>query len=264
MKKLIVLFIGLVLSTVSVAQSLPKEVLGVYKYHLEGQEGLSIISPTHFIWVMLDKDRPHPSKDQLTTAEKAKAYDAMNLAGGTHAYLGDRRVKFTFTIHSSPQAIGSSFDWTYAVDGDLVSFWIIQEDGSKGPRMQSRKLADWDAPGLCSDLNGAWAYEEFKGLYLQCGNYAVWTIHFEELSQVSTEEEKAKAFDVFDGKAAIGDCQANGKTFWNIVHASKTFEENLTLGTTYVDLGKGRSKWTMLAPNGSPEELTWHLSPPKK
>ncbi|NET32487.1 MAG: hypothetical protein F6K19_10820 [Cyanothece sp. SIO1E1] len=260
MKKLTFLFIALTLGVIMNGQSLPKEVLGVYKYHLEGQEGLSIISPTHFIWIMLDKNRSYSSMDQLSSAEKAKAYDAMNLAGGTHSYLGNQRVKFTFSIHSSPQAIGSSFEWTYAFDDDLVSFWIMQEDGSKGPLMQSRKLADWNAAGLCSDLNGAWAYEEFKGLYLQCGNYAAWTIHFQELSQVSTAEEKAKAFDVIDGKVAIGDCQANGKTFWNIVHASKISEENITLGTTHVGLGKGRSKWTMLAPNGSPSEPTWHIN----
>lgn len=263
MKKPTFLFITLLLGSVLSAQSLPKEVLGVYKYHLDDQEGISIVSPTHFIWIMLDKDRSHQSKNQLTMAEKAKAYDAMNLAGGTHTYLGNNRVKFTFSIHSDPQAINSSFEWTYSFDGDLASFWIMQEDGSKGPLMQSRKLADWDAPGLCADLNGAWAYEEFHGLYLQCGDYAVWTIHFEKLAKVSSEEEKAKAFDVMDGKAAIGDCQADGKTFWNIVHASKDYDENITLGTRFEKLGKGRSKWFMLGPNGAPDGLSWHLRLPK-
>ena len=263
-KKTIIACLSLVLCVVLCAQSPPEELLGVYKYHLEDQEGISIISPTHFIWIMLDKDRPNPSKGQLKTAEKAKAYETMNLAGGTHSYLGNQRFKYTFSIHSSPEVIGTSFEWTYTLDGDLANFWIIQSDGSKGPLMQSRKLADWDAPGLCSHLNGVWTYEEFKGLYLQCGNYAVWTIHFEELTQVSTEEEKAKAFDVIDGKAAMGDCQTNGKAFWNIVHASKIAQENITLGTQYEKLVKGRSKWTMLAPNGSPQNPTWHLSPLKK
>lgn len=259
MKKLILPVLLLTLAVGMLAQPLPKEILGVYKYQLEDQEGLSIISPTHFIWVIYDKNRVSNSKASMSLADKVKAYNANNAAGGTHSYLGEKQVEFTFSIHSTPQNVGNSFVWTYEKKGDLLHFWILSEDGTKGPLMKSKKIADWNAPGLCSDLNGTWTYEEWSGLYLQCGNYGVWTIHFQDLDQVNTDEEKAKAFDVFNGTAAIGDCKEGGKAFWNVIHAWQVQNEGQSIGTQSQNL-KDKSKWFLLNANGKEDGLSWHIT----
>ena len=205
MIKVILILASLFLLSQVYAQEIPKALIGAWKYQLEDVEGMAIISPSHFIWVIYAKDRSSFFKSELIDSEKAKAFAATNVGGGTHQSVGDNRIKVTFTHHTRPQMEWTSFEYVYAdADGDLMDYWVIQEDGSKGPLMQSKKLADWGAKRSCSGFEGVWEFEEWDGLYLQCGNYGLWTINFQNMDKVSSEEERAKAFGTFNGTVAIG------------------------------------------------------------
>lgn len=260
MKKLMLLFIHVLAGNmILLAQSPPAEVLGVWKYQLKKQEGVSIVTPTHFIWIINQKNRSEFVKEELSQTEQIKAYEAMNVAAGTVTYLGDKRIKMTYTHHSTPQLVGTSFEWTYEKEGDLLQFWIMQDDGSKGPRMQSKKLSDWEVGGDCSAFNGVWAYEEWNGLYIQCRNYGLWLINSQAIANVTTDEEKVRAFANISGSAAMSDCLANDKGFWNVIHNSDIRFEKETIGLLTETLSPGRIKCYRLDANGQTTDISWHL-----
>lgn len=240
------------------AQTSNSEILGVYQYQVEGIEGMSIISPTHFIWVISNKDRQPFSSADPSDEEKAEAYDALNIAAGTWEETGDRRIKFTYTHHVNASLIGQSFEWEYKKEGDQFNYWILQEDKSRGPQQQSRRIADWNAPGTCSQDNGTWEYVEWNGVYLQCGNYGAWVIQNELVKDASTVAGKAKAFEAMNGRFAIGDCR-EGKSFWNILHASDIRQEKAIIGCATKKLNDGRYKWQVLNVKGEPAGVTWHI-----
>lgn len=258
-KSTLLLALFLAANMTLLAQSPPAEVLGVWKYQLENREGMSIVTPTHFIWIINHKNRSEDHKEERSQAEQIKAYDAMNVAAGTVAYLGNKKMKFTFSHHSSPQLVGSSFEWTYEKEGDLLQFWIMQDDGSKGPGMQSKKLSDWEVGGDCSAFNGVWAYEEWNGLYIQCRNYGLWLINSQAIAKVTTDEEKVKAFANIGGSAALSDCLANNKGIWNVIHDSDVRSEKESIGLLTETLSPDRIKCYRLDANGQTTDINWHL-----
>lgn len=258
-KSILLLTLVLVLGFTLLSQSPPAEVLGVWKYQLETQEGMSIVTPTHFIWVITAKNRSDFQAENPSIAEKVKAYDAMNVAAGTVTYLGNKKIKFTYTHHSTPQLVGTSFEWTYEKEGDLLQFWIIQDDGSKGPQMQSKRLSDWGVSEDCSEFNGVWAYEEWNGLYIQCRNYGLWLINSQPIDKVTTDEEKVTAFDRIGGSAAISDCLGAGRGVWNVIHDSDIRYEKVAIGLVTEALSTDRLKCYRLKANGQASDVTWRL-----
>ncbi len=260
MKKITwLILLSLVTNMTLLAQSPPAEVLGVWKYQLENQEGMSIVTPTHFIWIINQKNRSEFVKEELSLAEQIKAYEAMNVAAGTVTYLGDKRIKMTYTHHSTPQLVGTSFVWTYEKKGDLLQFWILQKDGTKGPQMQSKKLSDWEVGGDCSAFNGVWAYEEWNGLYIQCRNYGLWLINSQAMDKVTTDEEKVKAFANISGSAAISDCLGKGRGFWNVIHGTDIRFEKEAIGLRTEKLSPSRIKCYRLGAKGQTTDISWHL-----
>lgn len=258
-KSILLLTLVLVSGFTLLSQSPPAEVLGVWKYQLENQERMSIVTPTHFIWVITAKNRSDLQEENPSLAEKIKAYDAMNVAAGTVTYLDNKKIKFTYTHHSIPQFVGTSFEWTYEKEGDFLQFWIIQDDGSKGPQMQSKKLSDWEVSEDCSEFNGVWTYEEWNGLYIQCRNYGLWLINSQPMDKVTTDEEKATAFDRIGGSAAISDCLGAHRGVWIVIHDSDIRYEKVAIGLVTEVLSPDRLKCYRLKANGQASDVIWHL-----
>jgi hypothetical protein len=74
-------------------------------------------------------------------------------------------------------------------------------------------------------LNGVWEYAGQKGLYLQAGNYGAWIIQNGEQPNESTDEDKAKNFDVINSSAVIGTQVSGYRHVWNIIHSKDSRNE---------------------------------------
>lgn len=240
------------------AQSPSSDITGVYRYLLEDAEGMGIVTPTHFIWVLADKDRHHFANSEPTEAEKISAFEAQNVAAGTWRFSGNQQATFTFTHHYNANQLGQSFTWEYEREGDLYRYWILGEDGSRGPLQQSRRVASWNAKGSCDAFNGVWEYQDrFTGIYIQSGGYGAWMIMPDKSMGLSTPEGKAKAFDGLNAKFVMGDCSKTDKQFWTVLHAADLREEKLTIGSTSKELKPDLFEWDLLNQTGKPIGALW-------
>jgi hypothetical protein len=207
------------------AQASKASLAGVWKYEREGWEGIAIFSPTHFIWVITDKNRQKFTSEAPAVSEKARAYEAINAATGTWELESNSRAKSTFLYASNPDRKGNFVRYDFELVGDEFTYWIIQPDGSRGFSGKYRKLADWGASSNISMLNGVWEYTGQNGMYLQAGNYGAWLIQNEEQPNASTDEGKAKNFDVINSSAVIGTHIEGNRHVWNIVHSKDVRNE---------------------------------------
>lgn len=262
MKNLILSLLSILFLTMSLylpAQSADPEALGVWKYQSEDFEGISIISPTHFIWIISNKDRSDFSHSEPTNEEKAKAFEAVNIGAGTWSSTGNKRNKMTYTHHANPNLVGNSFEYEYERDGDIINYWIIQKNGKRGDINHARKLADWNATGSCKVYNGVWDYEGFgeSAIYMQSGNYGAWVILDAIDEDLSTTIGKAKAFDATNASGVIGDCNNGKKEFWNVLHSADIRNETEVISTISKKLDNNYYHWEMLTAQGQPSGMKW-------
>lgn len=219
---------------------------------------MGIVTATHFIWVLTQKDRQSFADEKPTEAEKVSAFEAQNVAAGTWEFTGKQRVVFTFRHHYDEKQIGQSFTWEYEQEGDLFRYWILGEDGSRGDLQKSQRVATWNVPGTCDTFNGVWEYEDrFTGIYIQSGGYGAWMIMPDKQMDLSTTEGKGKAFDGLNAKFVIGDCSNTDKQFWTVLHAADMREEKLTIGSTSKELKPDLFGWDLLDQTGKPTGVSW-------
>lgn len=250
----ILCFLALFSSLHLQAQTANNDILGVHKYQAETFEGMSILTPTHFIWIINNKDRPSFASGEPTVAEKARAFESLNIGAGTWEATGKNRNKVTYTHHINHTLVGSSFEYEYEMEGDLNKYWIIQQNGERGEVNYSRKVASWEAPGSCSLYNGVWAYEDFgeDGIYIQSGNYGAWIILNEIVEDISTDARKAKAFDALLASFTVGDCQGGEVDYFHVIHSSDPRNEKGVIGGSSTPINAGSFSMQILNAGGQP------------
>ena len=116
-------------------------IVGTYIYELEGQEGMCIITKTHFTFVLTDKARKSFEGSEPSDAEKAAAFTGASSDGGTYKFVGPSRVSVHRLYSINPQLVGKDFTFEYQFEGDLCTYWILQEDGSRQPAGKARRIA---------------------------------------------------------------------------------------------------------------------------
>jgi len=121
------------------AQKSPS-IVGTYKYVLEGQEGMTIWTETHFIWVLSDKNRKPFQGEQPTEAEKAAAFGSVFADGGTYKFVGPSRITIHRLFSTDLNLVEKEFTFEYEFEGDLIKYWILQPDGSRGTLGTARKV----------------------------------------------------------------------------------------------------------------------------
>ena len=114
--------------------------VGTYVYELEGAVGMNIWTETHFIWLLTSKTRAPFQDEEPTQAEKAAAFMSLTADGGTYTITGPSRITVHRLFSSDPSLVGTEFSFDYEIDGDLVKYWVIRADGSRGPEGRSRKI----------------------------------------------------------------------------------------------------------------------------
>ncbi|MBI5913919.1 MAG: hypothetical protein HY842_00960 [Bacteroidetes bacterium] len=77
---------------------------GAWKYEWEGWEGIAIISPTHFIWLLSGENRQEFTSPTPSVSEKARAFDALIAAAGTWELVSENRAKATSLFVANPEA----------------------------------------------------------------------------------------------------------------------------------------------------------------
>ncbi len=115
-------------------------IVGTYIYELEDQEGIAIWTETHFIYLLTSKTRMPFKDEEPTESEKALAFTSLTADGGTYTFSGPSRITVHQLFSSDPNLVGTEFMFDFEFDGDLVKYWIIQPDGSRGPEGKSRKI----------------------------------------------------------------------------------------------------------------------------
>lgn len=121
----------------------PKEspsVIGTYEYVLEDMEGMCIITETHAIWVLSNKKRKPFQGEQPTDAEKAVAFDSAGAAVATYKFVGPSRITVHQLFSTNPNNVGTEFTWEYEFERELMKYWILQPDGSRGPMGKVRRV----------------------------------------------------------------------------------------------------------------------------
>ena len=138
---LFALFQMLCISPKAQNSSKSPSIVGTYIYELEGQEGMCIITKTHFTFVVTDKARKSFEGAEPSDAEKAAAFTGASSDGGTYKFVGPSKVTIHRLYSINPQLVGKDFTFEYQFEGDLCNYWILQEDGSRGPLGKARRIA---------------------------------------------------------------------------------------------------------------------------
>lgn len=121
------------------AQKSPS-IVGTYIYVLEGWEGMSIWTKTHFIAVLSDKNRKSFQGTEPTESEKVDAFTSANADGGTYKFVGPSRVTAHRLFSTNPNLVGKEFTFEYEFEGDLCKYWILQSDGTRGTMGMARRV----------------------------------------------------------------------------------------------------------------------------
>ncbi len=215
------------------AQTPCESLYGVWKYETEGLEGMNILTPGHYIWILNEKDRPH-FQNNPSMQEKAEAFDKMTISAGTWTCDGERAT-VTPQFAQDPDEIGTSFSFDFHIIGDKGDYWVIDPEGERLPKGVARRVADWEEDSPCSKLNGVWTYEGLNGMYIQSGTYGAWVVADPDQAQLASDLEtppgKARAFQAIEGYFALSDCKGDHRCHWTIVHSSNPAMEKQILYT---------------------------------
>ena len=104
---------------------------GTWEYLLDDREGMSICTDTHYLWILVSKERESFQGDRPTEAEKASAFSSAYAEGGTYAYSGPTRVTHHRLFCTNPNLVGTEFSADNEFDGDLLRMWHLNPDGSR-------------------------------------------------------------------------------------------------------------------------------------
>ena len=202
------------------------ELEGVWQYDLPTERGMFFCSNNRYVWVLIPKDRKPFAAEQPTSAEKATAFDYLNISTGTFACDG-KRVTATHLYTKNPKESGQSFQFDYEKKDGKIKYWVIQADGSRGVEGNSYKIADFKAATQngCDRMNGFWEYDlpDHHGIFVHSGGYYSWIWvqkkFWDSKPAISSLESKALAFDNIIATAGTVNCDNQGRYTWNRIHA---------------------------------------------
>ncbi len=220
--KFFFIFSGFLHGIYGLSQNPGNDLLGVWKYEVEGMEGICIFTPGHCAWVYLRNDRPNLNGKTLGQQDKVSAYNGITDVGILTWKSDGKRATTSWMGSTWPDNVSKtgSFSWDYEIKGDQWQFWIIEPDGKRGFAGKARRLASWNDKSPTSHLNGVWTYQNiYQGKYVHCADYGIWLITGDPGFKTGTDEEKAKAFDSVNG-AAVACRLGNGREYWHVLHAT--------------------------------------------
>lgn len=136
-----VLFLVLIGYTITQAQGQGPSVVGTYEYVLEGQEGMTIWTKTHFVWVITPKGRKPLEMQNASDSAKAAAFSGVVAGAGTYEFVGPSRIRIHRLYSSNPNLVGKDFTFEYEFKGDLCHYWILNPDGTRGSMGTSRRIS---------------------------------------------------------------------------------------------------------------------------
>lgn len=116
-------------------------IIGTYIYELDGQEGIAILTKTHCTFIITGKNRKSFQGSEPSEAEKAAAFTSANADGGTYKFVGPSKVTVHRLFSINPQLVGTEFTFEYEFEGDICKYWVLQEDGKRGPLGKARRIA---------------------------------------------------------------------------------------------------------------------------
>ena len=103
---------------------------------------MSICTDTHYLWILVSKELEPFQGDRPTEAEKVRVFSDVYAEGGTYVYSGPTRVTHHRLFCTNPNLVGTEFSADHEFDGDLLKFWVLRPDGSKGPMGMARRLKE--------------------------------------------------------------------------------------------------------------------------
>ena len=115
-------------------------IVGTWEYELENQDGMVIFTDAHVIWVLSNKERNSFQGDQPTESEKADAFSSAFADASTYKNESPSRINVTRLYSTTPDLIGTGISFDYEIDGDVIRYWIIQSDGSRGEMGKARRI----------------------------------------------------------------------------------------------------------------------------
>jgi len=113
-------------------------VLGTWEYLLDDQEGFCIYTETHVFWILVNKGRKPFQGDQPTEAEKAEAFTESFADACTYTFTGPSRVAIHRLYSTHPHY--PDFTFEYEIADDIMKYWPLRPDGSRGPMGMARRL----------------------------------------------------------------------------------------------------------------------------
>ena len=118
-------------------QSSPS-LLGTWEYLLDNWEGLFVYTETHVFWILVKKGRKPFQGDRPTEAEKARAFTDSWADAMTYTFTGPSRIAIHRLFSTNPAA--PDFTFEYEIDGDIIKYWPLKPDGSRGAMGMGRRL----------------------------------------------------------------------------------------------------------------------------
>jgi hypothetical protein len=212
------------------AQTSGNGLTGVWKYENQGREGVCIASPTHIIWIEADRSRMILPDVNPGDEAKALALSQVDAAAGEWSLEKPGRARARFLYSSNPAQVGKYSSWDFVIEGDKITYWVIDEKGDRMAPGFARRIADWSSGGDCSIHNGVWEYVDLKGIYLHSGNYGAWFIQNKPVETAGTTAAKASTFDAVNASVVVGSKHSGKKYIWNVLHAADERDE----GKTYI------------------------------
>jgi len=100
------------------------EIIGTYQY-TGNRDGMSIIAKDYFIFTGI-VNTESAMADSLNTAENRR--NEFSVEAGKWS-IQDSIVTCTSLYNSNPAGVGTSFRWTYTIDGDNYTFNILGDNG---------------------------------------------------------------------------------------------------------------------------------------
>lgn len=223
---------------------------GAWQTEIGNQKGMWIAGEAHFVLLMIDKDRGTFAGETPTEAEKATAFSSMTVGVYENSCEGTEN-HWKVLYHSNPNAVGATGISDFELDGDVIRWWVLDENGNRpdGPPNTGHRMKS-DHGGHCAPLAGTWAFtaEGKEGLWVVTESYGI-ELRVEEgrdsfEDQPATQAERARAYDTVTWAGAWSQtCDGPGRGAYENLYAFNPALQGERLHFDYVIEGGSQTWW---------------------